>query len=243
MSSLRSALAFLTILPAGGELGSGSVGFFWCAGLLVGVVIGLIWTIGTAIWGPVVGATLCVGVEVILTRGLHYDGVGDLADGLFVHGVDAARRREIMGDPRIGALGALTLIITVLLRVAILSDLHAAVGELIGVTVLSRVTLSIGLLMQAPAKTTGLVALFQDPPLRVGTYVVLGIGAVVGVVAQVVSSGLVAGLGSCAAVGVVGTALQVLAGRRLGGLTGDVLGASSVVGEVGGLLVLAGLGR
>ena len=126
--SLIVALGFLTALPLprGGALRpealARSLGFFPVAGAIIG---GLLLALDLAL-----GLVLPVGVRSVLllvaliaiTRGLHFDGLMDVCDGLF-GGFTPERRLEIMRDSRVGAFGVLGAAADLLLRYAALSSL------------------------------------------------------------------------------------------------------------------------
>ena len=97
-------------------------GWFPAVGALVGAVGGLVlWGAGGAV-PPLAAALLAVAAQVLLTGGLHEDGLADVADG-FGGGRDRERRLAIMRDSRIGTYGALALVLGVGLRVALLAPL------------------------------------------------------------------------------------------------------------------------
>src|SRR4051812_17521423 len=129
VDDLRVALAFYTRLPVAQPTpadGAALARAGWAAPL-VGALIGALGAL--AYWiairlnlPPLVAATLAVGATLLLTGGLHEDGLADTADGF---GGGAARQQilDIMRDSRIGTYGALALGISLLLRIGALSDL------------------------------------------------------------------------------------------------------------------------
>lgn len=139
---MRDALAFLTTLPVrGGPLHPRAVALFplaglvlgagWVAAAALGALLGVAVPedtrmVGTLV-GALVGAALVLLVDLRLTGGLHLDGLADTADGLASHHPpDGAR--EVMKDPRIGAVGAATLGTVLLLRFALLTALLATLA-------------------------------------------------------------------------------------------------------------------
>lgn len=117
---MRSALAFLTTLPVGGyhaEIRRGTLIAFPFAGMVLGLSWWAAAMVGARVWGPVIAASIVLVVDLGVTGGLHLDGLADVADG-----VGSQRRgdalREVLGDPRIGAIGAATLATALLLRFA-----------------------------------------------------------------------------------------------------------------------------
>ena len=144
MKGLRSAIRTLTILPCrGGENENLSDSLYWFVptGLLMGLILflfGSLWQWMMPSPWPLGGAVLMVALEIVLTRGLHMDGLADWADS--IGGFGRERRLTIMKDVSVGAFGSLALILDVVLRVAIFSQLMST-GSLIwilAVSVISR---------------------------------------------------------------------------------------------------------
>lgn len=180
--------------------------------------------------GPL-GAILAVGLAVWLSGGLHEDGLADLADGM--GGRDRARRLEIMRDSRIGSYGVLALGLVTALRIAALAALPFAGAAFLALAMLSRAGMAL-LMAMPPARREGLGAGAGRPVRRVL--------AAAGVIALASAASLI-GPGRMAvavpAVVLAQAAIAWLAARRLGGQTGDVLGAAQQAGEASGLVALA----
>lgn len=128
LSEIRTALAFLTLLPVGPKEMSAltlvrSAAFFPLAGWVIGLVLIFV-TLLLSVAGlealPV--AVLIVGLEAWLTRGLHLDGVADFLDGSG-GSFERSRRLAIMKDSAIGAFGVVGLVVTLGLKIAALSAL------------------------------------------------------------------------------------------------------------------------
>ncbi len=160
MKGFRSAIRTLTILPCrGGENENLSDSLYWFVptGLLMGLILFLFgslwqWLLPTP-W-PLGGAVLMVALEIILTRGLHMDGLADWADS--IGGFGRQRRLAIMKDVPVGTFGSLALILDVILRVAVYSRLIST-GSLIwipAVSVISR-DVMVALITTLPYARTG----------------------------------------------------------------------------------------
>ncbi len=186
--------------------------------------------------GPLLAAVLAVAVLALLTRGLHLDGLADLADGLG-SGQPADRALEIMKRSDIGPFGVVTLVLTLGIQVAALAQAQA-LGRGVVAVVFSAAA---GRLAVTWACRRGV------PPARPAGLGALVAGSVHPVVPAVIS---VAGLAAGYAFGIVfciavaaglasSLALAALAVRRLGGITGDVLGALVEVTTAVCLLVTA----
>ncbi|WP_375453926.1 adenosylcobinamide-GDP ribazoletransferase [uncultured Methylobacterium sp.] len=212
------------------------------AGLILALPPALVllagWRIGL---GPFVAATLAVALGVLTTGALHEDGLADVADG-FGGGASPERRLEIMRDSRIGAYGGVALVLALALRIGALATLldrtgaGAAVG-LVLAAVLSRVAALAPMVMLPPARPGGLSAAVGRPS-RATTGVAIGLGLVVAILA--LPFGLpfsgVAGMVLLAAL--ASLAVTRIAREKIGGQTGDVIGACQQVSEIAALLAL-----
>ena len=130
LTEIRTALAFLTLLPVGPKETSSlslvrSAAFFPLAGWVIGLMLmSLTLLLLAAGLDTLPVAVLVVGFEAWLTRGLHLDGVADLLDGSG-GSFDRSRRLAIMKDSAIGAFGVVGLVVTLGLKIAALSALLA----------------------------------------------------------------------------------------------------------------------
>lgn len=246
---LESA-ALLTALPVPARAATSTRGVLpWAP--LVGVVLGGVATgvaeAGSRAVSPLTGAVLAVGALALLTRGLHLDGLADTADGL---GPLRGRERalQVMRQSDIGPFGVATLVLTLLLQVACLAALLAQDG---GWLVLWTAVVTARLVMSR----TGLPGVAVAEGSSLGR-TVAGTVSATWLAAAVVLSGTVAGLAAAAvrgpeqaAVLVGAVAAGMLASellhrralRRLGGTTGDVMGAMGEVATAATLLVAAAL--
>ncbi|MET7337786.1 adenosylcobinamide-GDP ribazoletransferase [Nonomuraea sp. NPDC005650] len=207
----------------------------------VGLALGLVAGLPLLLPGPpLLGAALAVGLLAVLTRGLHLDGLADLADGLG-SGKPAAQALDIMKKSDIGPFGVMTLMLTLLVQVAAASG--AGYAALVTACVAGRLALTWACRESVPAaRPEGLGAMVagtvrRPAPLLVTLAALLGTAAIcLGLTGEaVLPLGLVAGLGA---------ALLLLghARRRLGGITGDVLGALVETATATTLAVCAILG-
>ncbi|PZX42175.1 cobalamin-5'-phosphate synthase [Roseinatronobacter thiooxidans] len=245
LAQIQLAFMVLTRLPAG-QLPDPAprIGAAAWAFPLAGLAVGL----GTALvfWGTValglplgLAALLALGAQIALCGGLHEDGLADLADGLW-GGHTPARRLEIMRDSRIGSYGVLALILSLALRWQALVylgalDLTLALLALVGLAMLSRVAPVAMLAYLPPARADGLGHSAQSVGWRSVAVAAL-VALVPLVLAQIVPLWAVALV--IAAQGLVVLALARTARRKIGGQTGDVLGAGQQLAEIAGYLAL-----
>jgi adenosylcobinamide-GDP ribazoletransferase len=237
--SLGLALRYLTIapIPAGAHVEPTTLGraaaWFPLIGLALGLVVaGAEWVIG-ALFPPLLDALLTVTLWKLLTGGLHLDGLADCLDGLV--GRDASDRLRIMRDSRIGAFGAIGLILFLLLEVAAISELSPETRwrTLLAAPALARAMPPLVGWFFPSATPLGQGAMFRSGLTRARVLVALVLGAAVALAALGVIGLVVSVLGVTAAVG-----LGWFFTRRLGGVTGDVLGATIEVAELIGLLTV-----
>jgi len=235
-SGLRLSVTLLSVIPLRGPAAeprratvAAAMAWAPAVGLLLGGVAAAVLVVadhqlGT---GPLTAAGLAVAALALLTRGLHLDGLADLADGLG-SGQPAARALDIMRRSDVGPFGIVTLVLTLVIQVGALAHAEAAGGgrgpaALIAAAVTGRLALTWACRRGvAAARQEGLGALVAGtvrPVLAAGiTLIVLAAGVSVVRTDFTLPLAVVAGLAAA-------FALQRHAVRRLGGITGDVLGA------------------
>ncbi|WP_084667814.1 adenosylcobinamide-GDP ribazoletransferase [Nioella nitratireducens] len=235
---LRLALGLLTRLPLPGapDMGRGAAAAWaWpLAGLAPGGLMVL------AVWaasglGEGLAAALGLAVAAMATGAMHEDGLADTADG-FWGGWTVERRLEIMKDSRIGTYGVLALILSLLARWSLVAGLVGS--DAFAPVVLSAAMLSrgpmVGLMAwMEPARPGGLSRAVGRPPLSAAW---LG-GGVALLLALLLCGG--AAIWAALAAVVVAVALGRVAQAKVGGQTGDVLGASQQLSEIAVLAVLS----
>ncbi len=248
---LRLSITLLTAIPLNGTRGAGpapsrraaAAAMAWAPviGLLLGAGAAAVLELA-ARWGrtgPLLAAVLAVAALAVATRGLHLDGLADLADGLGSR-QPADRALEIMKRSDIGPFGVVTLVLTLGVQIAALAQaqvLGRGVPAVIAAVVTGRLALTWACRRGVPpARGTGLGALVAGtvhPAAAIGlTAAALAAAGAFGLMVVIaVAAGLAASL-----------ALTTLAVRRLGGITGDVLGAQVEVTTAVCLLVTA-IGR
>ncbi len=233
-----AAIAFLTPLGGAREPDRTTFDWFPLVGALLGAAVGLVWWGAHEVWPPFVAAAVAVTTDVALTGALHVDGLADSADGVLPH-LDRDRRLAVMAGPDVGAFGVTAVVLTLGLRVAVLASIEPDVALVAALWATSRTVMAVAARSVPYARSEGgLAAAF----LGRGPVPVALLGAAVAAALAVFGGSdlridvvLVAVVG----VAVAGAAVVWLAHRRLGGFTGDVLGAAGLVGETVGLLVAA----
>ncbi len=241
---MRAALAFLTPFGGASPPSAHALRWFPVVGAGQGLVLGLIWWSADGVVSAFVAAALVVIADLVTTGMLHLDGLADSADGLLAP-LDRERRLEVMAGPEVGAFGVGAIVSVLLLRCAALASMEPSPLQLAGLWCASRAAMAAGARLMPYARSSGLASAFLGEQgsgwaiasvagaLSVG---LVSIGAVL-VDDSVGSAPIVPGVLSVVGVGLGAWAVLQLARRRLGGFTGDVLGAAGVVGETVGLVV------
>lgn len=240
VTGLVVAARYLTILPVPGSVRTShdalgrAAAWFPVIGLGIGVVLAGVDRVTQVFFPLLLAGLLTVTAWKLLTGGLHLDGLADCLDGL--GGRDAEHRLAIMSDSRIGAFGALGLILLLLLEIAAVTELpsSARARALLVVPVVARATPSLLARLFSPAKEEGLGAAFGA-----------GVGALAPPIA--LSIALVAAIVALRALGLVVLAVSVAGAlvftrffaARVSGITGDVLGGAIEIAELAGLLTVS----
>lgn len=238
VASGASAVAFLTVVPLGRHsprsrrLGPAAA-WFPLVGGAVGLAAGGVRAGAEPLVGAVPATVLAVIAGVVLTGGLHQDGLADCADGLGARG-GLERRLEVMRDPVVGAFGVLALVAWALLVVTSVGSLttgRAAIA-LVAAGALGRLAAVGHALACRPARADGLSAGFSPSGAAAA---VAAASAAVPVVAL---AGPLAGAAALAAAAAACAGSAALARRRFGGHTGDTLGAAVCATEAAVVLAL-----
>jgi adenosylcobinamide-GDP ribazoletransferase len=239
------AISTLSVLPVRVSWPKGeptdTPGYYPLVGVLLGVVwfgfARLAWWAGFAQRAPLVVAGLVVAIGALATRGLHWDGLADVADAFGVF--DPARRLEVMRDSSVGAFGVTAIVLCAVIQSAAVAHVLAPGRSwaLLAVPALARFAATCAAWFGKPARPDGLGASVIGKP-RIGA--ILPVALVLGTLASLAFTA--AGPSGIALV-VAGVALALvvphLLALRVGGVTGDVMGASVVVVETLLFAVLA----
>jgi adenosylcobinamide-GDP ribazoletransferase len=238
---LKVALLFLTRFPVQVDGAvtmrdlAAAVYAFPLVGAGLGLLGGLAYGGATGLGLPALPAALLALVAMIAATGaLHEDGLADTADGLGA--ADRERALEIMADSRIGTFGTLALMVSLLARLIALAPMwepRQITVALVTAAMASRAVMPVVMMLQPSAKADGLAnAAGRPDPFRVmlGAFVAIGAAA-----ALLPLDTAVAALAASAALSLL---LAAWLGRRLGGCTGDTLGAVQQTAEVVFLLAI-----
>jgi adenosylcobinamide-GDP ribazoletransferase len=247
------ALQFFTRIPVTGRLAQwvgyspamlrASAAHFPAVGWVVGAIGALALAAALALWTPLIAAVLCTVVTVLVTGAFHEDGLADVADGL---GGASTRERalEIMKDSRIGAFGAIAVVLALGLKFALLAALagqgaFVACAALLAAHVLSRLA-PLAVMRASPyvggegGKSKPMADAVSGTAVFVAVLWSLPAAALL-----VIAVGVVNGVAALVAAALVALFMVRLLRRRLGGFTGDGLGATQQLSELAIYLALA----
>jgi adenosylcobinamide-GDP ribazoletransferase len=244
-NGLALATGFLTRIPvparagataalAPGALGRAAV-WFPVVGALVGAVLGATRLLADLVLPPGPATALAVGAAIAVTGALHEDGLADTADGLGAHRAPE-RRLEIMRDPRVGTFGAVALVLALLLTWSLLSGLDGrdCLVAAVAAHALARWAMLVGATAFPPARAPGAGA----GTLLTVTRTRLAAATLVATAIAVAAAGPVPGAIAVGSALLATAALGAAATRALGGVTGDVYGATGKAVEIAAIATL-----
>ncbi len=245
ITQIRLALSFLTTLPAGSfnsEVEEETLGQTQAWFTMVGLLLGLILFAGGFFFKlfltPAITAALTLLLHFLLTGGFHLDGIADTADGLMSGSIDLEKIFTIMKDSLLGSMGATALVLLLLLKFsALLSLVKDAPLSLILFPVFGRYAIvQLTFSSEYARPKGGLGAIFTNHcGLRE-----LAIAAVTSLTVGILCAGG-AGLLTFFAIVLYVFLVRNAARRKLGGVTGDILGFACESSEALTLIMLVAL--
>ena len=239
MKYLLTAFGLLTTLPLpasknrqAGDSGRSAV-WYSLVGLCIGGLVAGAFALLQIYFSHIISAALALAFWVLLTGGLHLDGLADCFDGMF-HASNPERRLQIMKDPHTGAFGVIGLILVLLIKFSALTSLSStrAIGAILLSASFSRWCVLLTW-KQPLARPGGMGADFSSG-VHAGSVLLGGLIPLGLAVWQGGTGFLAIGLGS-----LVTLFILFVAKKNLGGVTGDVLGMIIELVEVSVSLVFA----
>lgn len=256
MKGLILLFKFMTRLPIplnpefdSKELGK-SMKFFPVVGIVIGAILYLTYFIGAKfIMSSYLLAAIVVTVEVILTGALHLDGLADTFDGIFSYR-SKQKMLEIMKDSRLGTNGGIALVLYFALKIFLIAGINdmnlGVIGNIIGVKnsvgavllvspVLARINPVLNCAVSPYARSSGSAKEFVDNTDKTGLLTACAIGLLF---STVMGAGVLKVLNPLhilnitAIVMALGLYFAKLMERKIGGITGDTLGAILELSEV-----------
>jgi adenosylcobinamide-GDP ribazoletransferase len=225
--------AFVSIAQTAWERQAKAVWAFPLVGLLVGTIAGLAGWLALIVGLPApIAAGIALAVMIAITGAMHEDGLADCADG-FWGGNSPVRRLEIMKDSHIGAYGTLALLLVTGLRwLGYGLIVGQGVGPFIAIAALSRGFVPAVMVALPHARGDGLSHSVGRPSRETAA-----ISAMIGLVIALFMLGWSA-VPAAVAAATAGICVGTLARAKIGGQTGDVLGAVQQISEIAIILVL-----
>lgn len=233
---LTVTVGFLTRIPVrhAPDVNMGRVAaLFPVIGLVIGVIVAAVYAGANEIVPIAPSAALALIAGVLITGAFHLDGLADSADAL-VGGTTPERRLDILKDSRHGTYGVSAIVCQILVQYALISSqpVRTGIAMLLLAHCFGRAA-AVSVMKAAPPAHEGLGAIYVRDVSRVDQAIALIIGAVV-IIAVLGPWGLILAAGVIALAGIFARRCAV----RLGGIVGDVLGATEQVAET---LVMIGV--
>jgi adenosylcobinamide-GDP ribazoletransferase len=238
LAILLLAIQFLTRLPVPASAGftparlTAATRYYPLVGAFIGALVALVYALALLAWPPLVAVLLSIAASLLLTGAFHEDGLADMFDGVG-GGLTRDRALEIMKDSRIGTYGASALILTLALKAATLAAMppFAVILALIMGHGLSRFSAVLVIATSGYVRDHGTAKPVAEGVSRESLMIAA-------VSALALWLGLALGLGLMAALlGMLGLAvghwgMRRVFERKIGGYTGDCLGAVQQAGEI-----------
>ena len=234
MQRFLAAIRFLTIIPISGKMGhddaslSGSLPFFPLVGLLIGTCTAVLSRLLVLLFPQPVVAVLTVIILLAISGGLHMDGLSDTADGFFS---SRSRERilEIMRDSRAGAMGIMAVVVVLALKITTLSTMPPVrMGWAVFLMpIAGRVALLVCMSLLPYARPEGgMATLFYSQSSKVAAIW----GTVLLCIAGLLATGRIGFLACVLTMGFVFIFARYCR-KKIGGATGDTLGAGCELAE------------
>jgi adenosylcobinamide-GDP ribazoletransferase len=240
--SILGVISFLTIIPipksANVDINivAKNMYLFPLVGALIGIIVG-IFAYFTSIFLAKDVTALLVTVVLMIITGLHHtDGLADFSDGLMVSGNKEIRKR-VMSDPRIGSAGVVCLILYIVGLIIALSSFNSSVEMFIGIVIaeiLSKYIMTLQAYKGRPA-WEGLSSPFAQAMKNKGKFLASTVITILFVWALGGFKGFMTLFVSL----LIGLMIFYISKRKIGGISGDVLGASNEIIRLSSLLFLS----
>jgi adenosylcobinamide-GDP ribazoletransferase len=236
MRNLISALQFITILPLGKAKSFDPptmVPYFPLVGLLLGLMVALFDSVVIRLWTPPVAALLDVILLAILTGAFHLDGLGDTADGL-LGPRSREKALEIMKDSRLGTMGLIAILFGLALKWGGIANLDAHRSIiLIIIPTYARTAILFGMRYLPYGRPDGTGKPFFSEKLSLkhfwGLIFPIGLSLILGLKAIWLNLAFV----------IILAMILLFYKKRMGCITGDMLGALVEITEAGLFLMIS----
>ena len=250
MNGLALLFKFMTRLPfpGGNKFDSKALGnsmkWFPIVGLIIGVINFIVaGLLETVIPSPVLMGILLVTLDVIITGGLHLDGLADTFDGIFSYR-SKQKMLEIMKDSRVGTNGVLVLVLYFIFKIAFLVEASELFGVsqaviMLIVPVLSRISGVINCAFEPYARPTGMGKTFVENTDKLGAGIAYGtVAAILYGVSEYFGLPYLNLFLVLNILSISGFLFGKLMTKKIGGITGDTLGALLELSSVLSLVLI-----
>jgi adenosylcobinamide-GDP ribazoletransferase len=241
VKNFLQALSFLTILPVGqtlpteGKVMARSMAFYPLVGLVIGLLLALGHYLLLFLFPKPLVLWLIIGLLTLLTGGLHLDGLADTIDGLACGGTKE-KILEVMRDSRIGAFGVISLILFLGAKYLALGQISnpSVPYSLILMAVMGRNSMVLVCYRSPYARSDGGLAKPFSENLRVCEMAFASASAL-GIAFLLIG---VKGIAVFLGIGLFSFGYRLFFMKKLGGVTGDILGAANEMAELLCLILL-----
>lgn len=247
MKRLIGIIQFMTRIPIPIDTGFDedfhkSTIYFPIVGLILGVCYILVARLGLRLFNPYIVAVLILASEVILTGGLHLDGLGDSFDGLYSYR-DKEKILEIMKDSRLGTNGLLAILMVLLLKIGFLYSLLAQniLWPILTMPVVARSMQVLACYKARTPREKGMGNIFigkVSTPYLIGVMILM-LGINLGSIYFV--SGQIPYIKEGVAILLIALGVKVFVKtvyKKIDGITGDILGCICELSELGYLIIM-----
>lgn len=233
----------MTRIPIKADLGFDeefhkSIVYFPLVGFVIGLISFLIGILALKIFDPFVTSILVVAGEVILTGGLHIDGLGDTFDAIYSNR-DKERMLEIMKDSRLGTNSLLAILFLVLIKIGLLNSLISAnlMCLIIFMPMISRLAVIVMLYKTVTPRKVGMGNIFIGKA-TLGMFITATVytSVILVLISKFIflstNINLIKLLSSILAVMLFNQLFKKSVYKKIDGVTGDILGCSIELGEL-----------
>jgi adenosylcobinamide-GDP ribazoletransferase len=238
----HQAVAFLTPLGGPAAPTPRALPWFGLVGALIGGVVGAVWWAADQWFAALVAAAIAITADAALTGLLHLDGLSDSADGLLPP-LATERRLAVMRDPHAGSFGIVAIVLALILRISVLASVTPGPGSILALAAVwatARTAMAFTAVTMPYVRPAGLATAFLEGHSPQAGVLCLAGGMPLALVLGALGTDPSARGVLAVAAAAIGAAIVVTFSRgRIGGFTGDVLGAAGVTAEITGLILLA----
>ena len=204
--------------------------FFPLVGAILGALSGIVYYLFAFI-NMEIAALMTVISMIILTGGLHLDGLADTFDG-FMSNTEREKTLDIMKDSRVGAFGVIALILNILLKYVLISNITTNIPIILILSLgNSRLVLGHKMGFKKIARPGGLGDMFHTSNPK--KYVILSGIIYIAILGLINPIYLLPLLGTI----IMGEIITLITYKKIGGFTGDVFGATIEIGEIVSLII------